>query len=61
MSDIKDNDYNLNISRYVNLSKEEDIIDLIDVNKKLKAIDMDIEQARCEHNKFLQELGLPEI
>ncbi len=61
LSEIKDNDYNLNISRYVNLSKEEDIIDLIDVNKKLKAIDMDIEQARCEHNKFLQELGLPEI
>lgn len=61
LSEIKDNDYNLNISRYVNLSKEADIIDLIDVNKKLKAIDMNIEQARREHNEFLRELGLPEI
>lgn len=59
--EIKDNDYNLNISRYVNLSKEEEKIDLSEVHRQLVATEKKIEEARWKHNEFLKELGLPLI
>lgn len=58
MCEIKDNDYNLNISRYVSTAKEEAPIDLNEVHKKLVDIDIRIENARNRHNTFLKELGL---
>lgn len=58
MREIKDNGYNLNISRYVNLSKEEEKIDLAEVHRQLVAIEKKIESARQKHNGFLAELGL---
>lgn len=61
MQEIKDNGYNLNISRYVNLSKEEEKIDLSEVHRQLVATEKKIEEARWKHNEFLKELGLPLI
>lgn len=61
MREIKDNGYNLNISRYVNLSKEEEKIDLAEVHRQLVATKEKIEAARQKHNEFLKELGLPLI
>ena len=58
MREIKDNGYNLNISRYVNLSKEEEKIDLAEVHRQLVATEEKIESARQKHNGFLAELGL---
>lgn len=58
MREIKDNSYNLNISRYVNLSKEEEKIDLAEVHRQLVATKKKIESARQKHNEFLKELGL---
>lgn len=58
MQEIKDNGYNLNISRYVNLSKEEEKIDLAEVHRQLVATEKKIEAARQKHNDFLKELGL---
>ena len=58
MREIKDNGYNLNISRYVNLSKEEEKIDLVEVHRQLVATEKKIESARQKHNGFLAELGL---
>lgn len=58
MCEIKDNDYNLNISRYVSTAKEEAPIDLKDVHKQLVEIDRKIKEARDKHNAFLKELGL---
>lgn len=58
MCEIKDNDYNLNISRYVSTAKEEALIDLSEVHKQLVAIDDKIEDAQNRHNAFLKELGL---
>lgn len=58
MCEINDNDYNLNISRYVSTAKEEALIDLSEVHKQLVAIDDKIEDARNRHNAFLKELGL---
>ncbi len=61
LHEIKENDYNLNITRYVNLSKEEEQIDLKAVTKQLKESDRKIEEARQRLNVYLKELGLEEI
>ncbi|MBP5368121.1 MAG: type I restriction-modification system subunit M [Bacteroidales bacterium] len=61
LQEIKENGYNLNITRYVNLSVEEISVDLSKVQKELKNIDLEIEKFRAEHNSFLRELGLEEI
>ena len=61
LAEIKDNDYNLNITRYVNLSKDEEPIDLKAVTKQLKEADAKIEESRGKLNVFLKELGLEEI
>ena len=58
LQEIKENNYNLNIARYINLSKEEEKIDLLEVNKQLVEIEKQIQTSREEYNKFLKELGL---
>ena len=61
MEEIEENAYNLNISRYVSIAKEEEKIDLHAVNEQLIGIEEKINEAREKHNKFLKELGLPLI
>lgn len=58
MKEIEENGYNLNISRYVSTAKEEEKIDLREVNEQLKGIEEKINEAREKHNRFLRELGL---
>lgn len=58
MCEIKDNGYNLNISRYVSTAKQEVPVDLAEVHEQLLAIDERINAARDKHNSFLKELGL---
>lgn len=61
MEEIEKNGYNLNISRYVSTTPEEEIIDLADVKKNLDEIEEEIQAAKEKHNKFLRELGLSEL
>lgn len=61
MKEIEDNEYNLNISRYVSTAIEEAVVDLHAVNAKLVDIEKKIVEARDKHNAFLKELGLPPI
>ncbi len=61
MEEIKSNDYNLNISRYVSTAIEEAKIDLKEVNLKLAAINESIKTNSEKHNEFLKELGLNTI
>lgn len=61
MGEIEKQGYNLNISRYVNTSIEEEKIDLREVNLKLFDINKKIVDATNKHNEFLKELGLPTI
>lgn len=61
MEEIQQNEYNLNISRYVSTAQSEEIIDLEEVNERLKDINRRAQEAREKHNKFLRELGLREI
>ncbi len=61
MDEIEKNGYNLNISRYVSTSIDEEKIDLAKVHTELVAIEDRIKEATDRHNKFLEELGLPGI
>ena len=61
MEEIEKNGYNLNISRYVNTSLEEEKIDLKEVNQNLIDIEKRIKESTEKHNAFLRELGLPLI
>ncbi len=61
MEEIKKNDYNLNISRYVSTAKPEVKIDLEKVNKKLVNIEKKASKSLKEHNAFLKDLGLETI
>lgn len=61
LSEIKENGYNLNITRYVNLSKDEEVVDLNAIHNQLKETELAIIRSREEHNSFLAELGLPPI
>lgn len=61
LSEIKENGYNLNITRYVNLSKDEEVVDLNAIHNQLKETELAIIREREKHNSFLSELGLPPI
>jgi len=61
IDEIEKNGYNLNISRYVSTSVEEEKIDLQEVNSKLVEIEERIKTSTDKHNEFLIELGLKPI
>lgn len=61
MNEIENNDFNLNISRYVSTAKEEEQIDLQAVHSQLSNIEKRIVEATDKHNEFLKELGLERI
>ena len=57
MKEIAENDYNLNISRYVSTAKAE--IDVAATHSELVRIEGKIRRATAKHNEFLKELDLP--
>lgn len=61
IEEIQKNGFNLNISRYVSTAMEEELVDLVEVKKKLDETEEEIRKAKEKHNQFLKELGLPEI
>ncbi len=61
MKKIEENDYNLNISRYVSTAVAEEKINLEEVNKKLVEIEQKIKSSTKKHNEYLKELGLKTI
>ena len=58
LQEIADNDYNLNIPRYVDTFEEEEPIDLDQVQQDLKNIDKEIAEIEQEINAYLKELGV---
>lgn len=61
MKEIEENDFNLNITRFVSTAEPEPIVDLHTVNSKLVELNKTIADKTKEHNAFLKELGLREI
>lgn len=58
LEEIAENDYNLNIPRYVDTFEEEEPIDLEQVQKDLNQIDDEIVEVEQEINRYLKELGV---
>lgn len=58
IEEIKRNDYNLSVSRYVSTVKDEEKVDLQEVNNNLLDLENKIYNSMLRHNKFLIELGL---
>ncbi|MBP1592554.1 MAG: type I restriction-modification system subunit M, partial [Oscillospiraceae bacterium] len=56
--EIVENDYNLNIPRYVDTFEEEEPIDIDAVREEIKAIDKEIDEVQKQMDAFLKELGL---
>lgn len=56
LEEIKDNDYNLNIPRYVDTFEEEEPIDLDDVNRQLAEVNEEIARLEKELETMLAEL-----
>ena len=58
LDEVKKNDYNLNIPRYVDTSEEEPEIDLKEVTAKIRATDKEIKEAENVLKSYFDELGL---
>ena len=56
--EIKDNDYNLNIPRYVDTFEEEEMVDLDVVAQNISNIKSQIAEVEAQMAKYLEELGL---
>lgn len=61
LQEIKDNDYNLNIPRYVDIFEDEEPINIYAVTKELNDLELKKRQLNSEINEYLKELGLPLI
>jgi type I restriction enzyme M protein len=60
MDEIKENDYNLNISRYVDTSEEEEPIDIHQALKELRELEQRRKEIEVKMNEYLKELGYEE-
>lgn len=58
LSEIKENDYNLNIPRYVNTFEEDELIDISEVSEKLQELKLSIRDNDDELKKLCQELNI---
>ena len=56
--EIADNDYNLNIPRYVDTFEEEELVDIDEVKQNITAIEAELAQVQAQMAKYLEELGL---
>ncbi|MDA8082818.1 MAG: type I restriction-modification system subunit M [Nitrospiraceae bacterium] len=57
-NEIKENDYNLNIPRYVDTFEEEEAVDITAVQERIESIDKELIEVRGEMAKCLKELGI---
>ena len=57
LEEIKENEYNLNIPRYVDTFVEEEEVDIEAVQKRINQINIDLQKSEAEMQKYLKELG----
>jgi type I restriction enzyme M protein len=58
LAEVKENDYNLNIPRYVDTFEEEEVVDLLSISKELKALDTNIAKTDATIADFCKELNI---
>ncbi|MBU7008816.1 type I restriction-modification system subunit M [Phosphitispora fastidiosa] len=56
--EIKENDYNLNIPRYVDTFEEEEMVDMEAVAENISRIKAELAEVEAEMAQYLEELGL---
>ncbi len=57
LEEIKENDFNLNIPRYVDTFEEEEPVDIKATQKEIEKLEAELVDVRKEMNKSLKELG----
>ena len=55
--EIKENDFNLNIPRYVDTFDEEEEIDIRTVQEEIDSLDAELAQVQEQMHGYLKELG----
>ena len=55
---IRENDYNLNIPRYVDTFEEEELIDIEQVQQNIASIESELGEVQKEMAGYLKELGM---
>ena len=58
LSEIKDNDYNLNIPRYVDTFEEEEAVDIEATKKEILRLEAELKSVQNKMSEYLAELGL---
>lgn len=58
LDEIKENEYNLNIPRYVDTFEEEETIDIAAVQENIARLKKEIADAEAKMDAYLKELGL---
>ena len=56
--EIKENDFNLNIPRYVDTFEEEELVDIDEVQKNIAFIEAELAEVQAKMVEYLRELGL---
>lgn len=58
IDEIRENDYNLNIPRYVDTFEEEEPVDMEEVKENIANIKKEIQEVEAQMEQYLKELGL---
>lgn len=58
LDEIKENDYNLNIPRYVDTFEEEEPVDMEAVKQNIADIKKELQEVEAQMEKYLKELGI---
>jgi len=58
LSELEENDYNLNIPRYVDTFEEEESVDLAEVANALKALEKEMKSTDAEIAEYCKQLGI---
>ncbi len=58
LDEVRENDFNLNISRYVDTFEEEEPVDLQTVSQELKSLDKDIQETDEAIADYCKQLGI---
>ena len=56
--EIRENDFNLNIPRYVDTFEEEELVDIDEVKRNISNIEAELAVVQLQMAKYLEELGL---
>jgi type I restriction enzyme M protein len=58
LDEIRENEFNLNIPRYVDTSEEEEEIDVAALQEEIERLEAELAETRRQMGNYLQELGL---